>query len=291
MLVLYVVLLLPEPAKATFEKGLAARAAGNFEEALHHWMQTPDDVRSMTAIGSMYDYGEGLPQDKERAVEWYTRAAELGGYRAIAQLAKFSLTGTGGVAQNPAEWRGRLEGIEGRDDYADYILTIFYLGGYGGERNIERGRSILDALVNNRGHTQLADELKRAEALLSDMRVGVLDAGVLINEMAYDSAIFEENYKDRRVTISGRLNSIERLSDFGYVARFGSALPSMVARGDILAVFYAPSHTGLLSSLEPGTIVRFSGVYVGGHPFTLGEGAFTLFGCLLVNAAPEDQRP
>jgi hypothetical protein len=291
VLALWAVLMSPGSAKASFEKGLEARAAGDFEEALHQWMLTSDDVRSVTAIGSLYDHGEGLPQDKEKAVEWYAKAAEMGGYRAMAQLAKFSLTGTGGVAQSPTEWRGRLEEIEGRDAYADYILAYFYLGGHGGERNISRGHAILNALVNNRGLSQLADELKRAEALLAARETGVLDVEALVNEIARDRAAFEENYKDRRVIVNGWLNSIERMNDYGYVVRFGGTHPSTVPKDGILAVFYDPSRTGTLSSLEPGMFVKFSGVYVGDHPFPLGDSAFTLFGCALTDTVSEDPHP
>ena len=279
---------LPERTEASYEKGVDARVAGDYEEALSQWMVTSDDPRCMTAIGSLYDYGEGLPKNDIKAVEWYTKAAEKGDYRAIAQLANFSLTGVGGVSQNPTEWRGKLEGIEGKDGYADYILASFYLGGYGGEKNIDKAHSILNSLVSKRGYSQLADELKRAEALLADKKAGVLDADALVSEMARDRSAFEEKYKDRRIVINGFLNSAERMNDYGYVVRFGS---SAVPKDSILAVFYEPSRTGALSSLKPGVNVKFSGVYVGDHPFPLGNGAFTLLGCSLVDVISENQHP
>jgi len=102
-------------AEAGYEKGVEARKNGDYAEALNQWMAASDDLRCMTAIGALYDYGEGLPKDDVKAAEWYTKAAEKGEYRAIAQLANFSLTGAGGVAQNPTEWRGKLEEIEGND--------------------------------------------------------------------------------------------------------------------------------------------------------------------------------
>ena len=280
-------------AEASYERGLAARAAGDYEEALIQWMASIDDPRSMTAIGSMYDYGEGLPQNHERAVEWYTKAAELGEYRAIAQLAKFSLTGTGGVEQNPTVWRNRLEQIEGRDAYADYILAFFYLGGYGGERDVVRGHAILYALVNERGHLQLESELRRAEALLAAQGVGEIEAlsiEALIGERLRDRAAFDENHKDRRIVVNGWFHSSQRIGDYGYVARFGGAQHSELPQDSILAVFYEPSSTGVLSALEPGMLVVFSGVYVGDQPFPLGDCAFVLFGSLLLGVV-EAQYP
>jgi len=279
---------LPDRTEASYEKGVEARAAGDYEGALNEWIVASDDARCMTAIGSLYDYGEGLPKDDVKAVEWYTKAAEKGEYRAIAQLANFSLTGVGGVSQNPTEWRGRLEEIEGKDGYADYMLASFYLGGYGGEKDIDKAYAILNSLVNKRGYSQLADELKRAESLVADKKAGVLGDETLISEMARDRSAFEESYKDRRIVINGFLNSAERMNDYGYVVRFGS---SRVPKDNILAIFYEPSRTGALSSLKPGMSVKFSGVYVGDHPFPLGDGAFTLFGCSLVDVTSENQRP
>ena len=282
-----------ESAAANYERGVAARAAGDYEGALHEWMATSDDPRSMTAIGSLYDHGEGLPNDDAKAAEWYAKAAEMGEYRAIAQLAVFSLTGAGGVAQNPTEWRGRLEEIEGNDAYADYVLASFYLDGYGGEKDIDKAYAILDALVNLKGysHSQVVSELKRAETLLADKQAGVLDAGAMINEAARDRAVFEESYKDRRVTVNGWLSSAERMNDYGYVVRFSGTQYSSVPRDTIVAVFYEPSRTGALSSLARGTFVKFSGVYVGDQPFPLEDYAFTLFGCSLIDVVSEDQRP
>ena len=110
----------------------------------------------------------------------------------------------------------------------------------------------------------------------------------MINEKARDQAAFEENYKDKRVTVNGWFNSAERINDYGCVIRVG---PSSTAKGDVLAVFYDPSRSEALSSLKPGMLVKFSGVYVGDHPFQLGDCAFTLFGCSLVDVVSEDQRP
>jgi len=154
---------------------------------------------------------------------------------------------------------------------------------------MDKARATLDALVNKRGYLQLANELQRAKTLLADKNAGVLEIGTMINEMARDRAAFEESYKDRRIIVNGWFNSAERINYYGYVVRFGRAQLSSVHNDNIAAVFYDPSRTGTLSSLKPGTFVKFSGVYVGDHPFPLGDYAFTLFGCSLIDVV--DQRP
>ena len=280
-----------EPVEASYEKGVEARAAGDYEEALNQWMVTSDDPRCMTAIGSLYDYGEGLPKDDVKAVEWYTRAAEKGEYRAIAQLAKFSLTGAGGVAQSPTEWRMKLEEIEGKDGYADYILVTFYLGGYGGDKDIDKAYSILNTLVNKRGYSQLADELARAEALLADKKAGFLEAETLTREILRDRAAFEESHKDRRIMVSGFISSSARINEYGYFVRLGGQRPSTSPKDNVGAVFFEPARTGALSTLKPGMKIKFSGVYVGDHPFQLNNCAFSFFGCSLIDVVLEDQRP
>jgi hypothetical protein len=277
-------------AEASYEKGVEARSSGDYAEALSQWMVTSDDPRCMTAIGVMYDYGEGLPKDELKAAEWYRRAAEKGEYRAIAQLANFSLTGAGGVPHNPTEWRGRLEEIQGKDGYADYVLASFYMGGYGGEKDLDKAHSLLRGLVS-KGYTQLEATLRQVERRLDDRKAGVLDAEFLVAEMARDSAAFDRSHKDKRLVVSGWVSDVARLNDYGYVVKFGGQSPSVIPRDNILAVFYEPSRIGPLAALTPGTFLKLDGVYVGKHPFPLEECAFTLFGCSLSETVSSDARP
>ena len=288
--VTFATLLLFGYAEASYEKGVEARGNGDYAEALNQWMVASDDPRCMTAIGVMYDYGEGLPKDNDKAVEWYTKAADKGEYRAIAQLAYFSLTGVGGVAQNPAEWRKKLEAIKGKDGYADYILASFYLNGYGGGKNLEEAQVLVRGLVN-KGYTQLEETLRQVERRLADRKAGVLDVSELSAEMANGNASFDQRYKDKRIVVAGWVRSMERLNDKGYVMKFGGQELSGTPQDNALAVFYDPSPTGTLAALKPGTFVKLNGIYVGKHPFPLEDCSFTLFGCSLVEVISEDKRP
>lgn len=135
-------------SEGSYEKGLEARRSGDYTEALHQWMLTSDDPRCMTAIAVMYDYGEGVPQDEEKAGEWYRKAEAMGDYRAMAQLANFSLSGAGGEKRSPMEWRARLEGAQGKDPYVDYVLAFFYANAHGGERRLDDALSLLKPLID-----------------------------------------------------------------------------------------------------------------------------------------------
>ncbi|MDR3231437.1 MAG: sel1 repeat family protein [Synergistaceae bacterium] len=279
-----------ERAGAGYEEGVEARGEGDYAEALHQWLVASDDPRCMTAIGVMYDYGEGLPKDDVRAAEWYRKAADRGEYRAIAQLAGFSLTGAGGVARAPAEWRKRLEDIEGSDDYADSVLASFYLDGHGGPRDLGKAASILRTLTR-KGYGQLEPVARQAERRLADQRGGVTEADVLTAGMASGNASFDRTWRDKRIVVSGRVATVDRLGGQGYVVKFGSARPSSAPKDNILAIFYDPSPGSELVSLKPGTFVKLDGVYVGRHPFPLEDCAFTLFGCTLIEVVSEDVRP
>ena len=274
-------------AEASYEKGVEARKTGDYAEALSQWMVASDDPRCMTAIGVMYDYGEGVPKDDVKAVEWYAKAADEGEYRAIAQLANFSLTGAGGVKEPPAEWRKKLEAIEGKDGYADYILACFYMDGYGGEKNLTKASSILKELTE-KGYTQLETVSSQVERRLADEKAGVKEADSLIAEMTRSQASFDQDFKDRRIVVSGWVNAVDRLGGQGYVVKFGGPQTSANPKDNVLAVFYAPSRTGPFASLTPRTFVKLDGVYVGKHPFPLEDCALTLFGCTLLDVVSED---
>jgi hypothetical protein len=183
-----------------------------------------------------------------------------------------------------------LEAIKGKDGYADYILAFFYINGYGGGKNLEEAQVLVRALVN-KGYTQLEETLRQVERRLADRKAGVLEADALSAEMASGNASFDQHYKDKRIVVTGRVNSVERLNDKGYVVKFGGPELSDLPKDNALAVFFDPSPTGTLASLKPGTFVKLDGVYVGRHPFPLEDCSFTLFGCSLVEVISEDKRP
>ncbi|MBZ8133118.1 peptidoglycan-binding protein [Afifella sp. IM 167] len=68
----------PQTPRLTFELGYALDKAGQDREALEAYRKAADAgyPHAWTLIGTMYDFGEGVPQDDSEAVSWYTRAAE-----------------------------------------------------------------------------------------------------------------------------------------------------------------------------------------------------------------------
>ena len=76
----------------------------DIELAIRYLMQAADkcDLRALTDLASMYDYGTGVPQDRKRAAELYLRAAKLGMSAAMFNIASMLETGEG-VAQDKIE--------------------------------------------------------------------------------------------------------------------------------------------------------------------------------------------
>ena len=74
---------------ADFEKGLVAYENGDFATALKELepLAKEGDVDAQMILGSMYQYGEGVPQNYKTAVKWVTIAGKQGYPDALA-LAK-----------------------------------------------------------------------------------------------------------------------------------------------------------------------------------------------------------
>nr|WP_314717122.1 hypothetical protein [uncultured Fretibacterium sp.] len=276
-------------ADGSYEEGLEARRAGDYTEALNQWMLASDDPRCMTAIAVMYDYGEGVSQDEGLAGEWYRRAEAKGDYRAMAQLANFSLSGVGGERRSPMEWRARLEEAKGKDPYVDYVLAFFYANAHGGERRLDDALALLEPLVGQ-GFEQFLPLYRDVEQRIADRKEGVQEASVLAREIAQGEASFDRRWKDKRIVVSGYVNTLERLNDYGYVLKFGPSSPSLIPKDNLQAVFYAPSLATPLAGLKPGNYVKLDGVYVGRLPFALEACALTLVGCELLQTLSDDVR-
>jgi uncharacterized protein len=83
-----------EEAKSAFEKGDSVTAFKEFKT-----LAEQGDPRAQFNLGTMYDNGEGVPQNYAEAVKWYGKAAEQGRPNAQNNLALMYLEGQG-VARN-----------------------------------------------------------------------------------------------------------------------------------------------------------------------------------------------
>jgi len=76
------------PAKpGTPEAGWDAFGRGDYQGALAIWTPLAEagDPNMQVLVGSIYDYGQGVPQDDAEAVKWYEMAANKGNAKAQYQ--------------------------------------------------------------------------------------------------------------------------------------------------------------------------------------------------------------
>jgi TPR repeat protein len=78
----------PQPGSAPLDAGWEAFGRGDYAGALAIWQPLAEqgDVNMQLLIGSIYDLGQGVPQDDAEAVKWYERAAMQGSAKGQYQL-------------------------------------------------------------------------------------------------------------------------------------------------------------------------------------------------------------
>ncbi len=101
--VLVLALALPAPVLAAdFEAGLDAANRGDYATALKEWRPLAEqgDADAQFHLGLMYDFGEGVAQDRTEAAKWFHLAAEQGHAPAQSFLGLLYMWGGEGVTQN-----------------------------------------------------------------------------------------------------------------------------------------------------------------------------------------------
>jgi len=80
---------------AEFNKGMNAWAKGQFETAMNILKPLAEEgnIKAQAQVGSMYRFGNGVPGNKEKAIMWYSKAADQGSKEAkyiIVELEEMS---------------------------------------------------------------------------------------------------------------------------------------------------------------------------------------------------------
>ena len=91
-------LLVARPLRADFSDGQEAYDRGDYEKALKEWcpLGTAGDADAQNNIGWMYFTGEGVPQDRGLARQWFRFAAERGHAGAQVNLGRMYADGWAG---------------------------------------------------------------------------------------------------------------------------------------------------------------------------------------------------
>jgi len=130
----------------------------DYDVARKYHMQaaTAGDPRSMMDIGTMYEYGLGVPADLAQAAAWYERSANYGYGPAQYNFATLLETGDA----------GRKDEVEALKFYL--LAADQGVGGVPYDRTTHRvvrgGSGPLEALAKNLTKAQIADATARAKA-------------------------------------------------------------------------------------------------------------------------------
>jgi len=128
-----------DAAYAAFQRGLFLTA---FMRAADRLEGDPDDAAAMTLIGELYIQGLGLPQDFERAAEWFTLAARLDDPAAHFALGTLRLA-EDGIGRDTVAARRHFEAAAAAGHApASYNLALILLE-TGGEEGAEEAARLL----------------------------------------------------------------------------------------------------------------------------------------------------
>ena len=123
----FLMFIVTEGLSADFQKGLSAAESGDFATALLEWVPLAEqgDMRAQFFLGALYHNGDGVSQNHETAVKWYTLSAEQGFDIAQGNLGVMYALGQGIVQDNVYAhmwWNiAALQGHEGATEYRDTI--------------------------------------------------------------------------------------------------------------------------------------------------------------------------
>ena len=138
--VLFLTLLVGNPASADFQKGFDAYERGDYATALREFRPLAEqgNAGAQNNLGVMYEKGQSIPQNYKTAVKWYKLAAEQG--VALAQTSLGVMYGKGrGVPQNDKTAVKWYEiAAEQGFAIAQYNLGLMYHKGQGVPQNYVR---------------------------------------------------------------------------------------------------------------------------------------------------------
>ncbi len=102
-----------------FEDGMRAYVKGDYAVALKLWQPLAEqgDAQAQHNLGMMYESGQGVPKDDNKAVEWYRKAAEQGHANAQYSLDSMQENGQGVLQDNTKAFKDG-EAAAQRGDYA-----------------------------------------------------------------------------------------------------------------------------------------------------------------------------
>lgn len=132
------ILIHPQSILASFQAGESAYLNNDYQTAFQEWeplaVQGNDDAQNM--LGYMYRYGQGLPQNFEKARYWYRQAADQGHDRAQNNLGVMHRLGLGGSQDYHKAFQWFHRAAEQGNGGGQSHLGLMYYKGEGVPKNL-----------------------------------------------------------------------------------------------------------------------------------------------------------
>ena len=116
-----------------FQQGFEATTRGDYQTAFKLWLPLAEQGEALAQfnLGLMYENGEGVKQDKVKAVKWYRQAAEQGLAQAQFNLGNMYANGRGVKQDDVESVKWHRQAAEQGYAKAQAILGFSYLLGKG----------------------------------------------------------------------------------------------------------------------------------------------------------------
>ena len=147
----------------------------------------------MNNLGYMYMYGEGVEQDGAKAVEWYTKAADLGNTDAMNNLGYMYANGYGTEQDNDKALEWYVKSLSSFPDYEIYKIIVDILHGedaaekwFEESGDVEKMMALAELYRSNysdNGKQVLPDFDKAIEWYTKAADLGNSDAMIMIGQM------------------------------------------------------------------------------------------------------------
>ena len=159
---------LATPAAATYETGLYAYSAGDFETAYREWLPLAEggDAQSQYQIGMMHLNGEGIEADDATALKWFTMSADQAYMPSLVRLAVLYYTGRG--ADHDHDEAARLYALAADQGNAEaqFALGALHMHGHGVEKDLVKAHMWL-SLAGMRGLKEALQRRSEIESLMT----------------------------------------------------------------------------------------------------------------------------
>ncbi len=159
---------LATPASATYETGLYAYSAGDFETAYREWLPLAEsgDAQSQYQLGLMQLNGEGVEADDVTALKWFAMAADQGYMPSLVRLAELYYTGRGTDHDHDEAVRLYTQAADQSNADAQYVLGALHIRGHGVGKDLVRAHMWL-SLAAMRGLKEARKRRAEIESLMT----------------------------------------------------------------------------------------------------------------------------